>query len=117
MREAKFEGAFTFIFSPREGTPAARYPDETDPSVKSERLQRLNELVTVGSLEGNKRFENEIVEVLVEGTSKTDSAILTGYTAHNKLVNFKGDLKYIGEIVKVKITKAYSWHLAGEIVE
>lgn len=117
VREAKFEGAFTFIFSPREGTPAARYPDETDPSVKSERLQRLNELVTVGSLEGNKRFENEIVEVLVEGTSKTDSAILTGYTAHNKLVNFKGDLKYIGEIVKVKITKAYSWHLAGEIVE
>jgi tRNA-2-methylthio-N6-dimethylallyladenosine synthase len=117
VREAKFEGAFTFIFSPREGTPAARYPDETDPSVKSERLQRLNELVTVGSLEGNKRFENKIVEVLVEGTSKTDSAILTGYTAHNKLVNFKGDLKYIGEIVKVKITKAYSWHLAGEIVE
>ena len=89
VREAKFEGAFTFIFSPREGTPAARYPDETDPSVKSERLQRLNELVTVGSLEGNKRFENKIVEVLVEGTSKTDSAILTGYTAHNKLVNLK----------------------------
>ena len=83
--------------------------------MKSERLQRLNELVTVGSLEGNKRFENKIVEVLVEGT-KTDSAILTGYTAHNKLVNFKGDLKYIGEIVKVKITKAllaFSW----EIVE
>lgn len=117
VKEAKFEGAFTFIFSAREGTPAARFPDNTDLAVKSERLQILNDLINEGFLAGNKRFENEIVEVLVEGTSKTDKSILTGYTPHNKLVNFKGELKHIGEIVKVKITKAYSWHLAGEIVE
>lgn len=117
VKEADFEGAFTFIFSPREGTPASKFVDETPTEVKKERLQRLNKLINDGYARGNKRFEGEIVEVLVEGTSSKDERVLTGYTPHNKLVNFNGDLDLIGKMVKVKIEKAYTWHLKGTIVE
>ena len=116
VRECEFEGAFTFIFSPREGTPASKYEDNTPLEVKKERLYRLNELINEGYLKGNKRFEGEVVKVLVEGTSPKDQSILTGYTPHNKLVNFPGDESLIGKIVDVKIEKAFTWHLRGKIV-
>jgi tRNA-2-methylthio-N6-dimethylallyladenosine synthase len=113
LRKAEFEGAFTFIFSPREGTPAAKYQDDLDPAVKKERLLTLNELVNEGYLRGNKRFEGKIVKVLVDGPSDKDPGLLTGYTEHNKLVNFPGSKDLIGKIVDVKIEKAYTWHLRG----
>lgn len=116
VKEAEFDGAFTFIFSPREGTPASKFEDNTPMAVKKERLQRLNKLVNEGYARGNKRFEGEIVEVLVEGTSTKDETVLTGYTPHNKLVNFNGSLELIGQMVKVKIEKAYTWHLRGTLV-
>ncbi|HEY8395882.1 MAG TPA: tRNA (N6-isopentenyl adenosine(37)-C2)-methylthiotransferase MiaB [Bacilli bacterium] len=115
VREAEFEGAFTFIFSPREGTPAANYPDDIDKSVKKERLLTLNKLVNEGYLRGNKRFEGKTVKVLVDGPSQKDPELLSGYSEHNKLVNFQGDKSLIGEIVDVKIEKAYTWHLRGII--
>jgi tRNA-2-methylthio-N6-dimethylallyladenosine synthase len=117
VKEADFEGAFTFIFSPREGTPAAKYEDETPDVVKKERLQTLNKLVNEGFLKGNKRFEDSIVKVLVDGFSKSNESILAGYTEHNKLVNFKGDISMIGQIVDVHITKAFTWHLQGDIIK
>ncbi len=116
VNEAGFEGAFTFIFSPREGTPASKFEDNTSDEVKKERLLELNKLINEGFARGNKRFEGEIVEVLVEGTSSKNEKVLTGYTLHNKVVNFEGDLNLIGKLVNVKIEKAYSWHLKGVII-
>lgn len=116
VRKADFEGAYTFIFSPREGTPAAELEDNLSKEVKKERLLTLNKLINEGYAKGNKRFEGEIVEVLVEGFSdKKDT--LTGYTPNNKLVNFVGKEELIGTLVNVKIEKAFSWHLRGKLVE
>lgn len=115
VRKVDFEGAFTFIFSPREGTPAAKYQDDLDPKIKKERLHRLNKLINEGYLRGNQRFEGKTVKVLVEGPSQKNPELLSGYTEHNKLVNFAGDESLIGKIVDVKIEKAYTWHLRGII--
>lgn len=116
VEKAGFEGAFTFIYSKREGTPAASFPDSISDEVKKERLLQLNEKINEGFLKGNLRFENQILDVLVEGYSEKDPTMLTGYTPHEKLVNFEGTSDLIGKVVKVKITKAYSWHLRGELV-
>ena len=113
----KFEGAFTFIYSPREGTPAATYPNPLTEEEKHQRLLTLNETINKYYLEGNKRFENTIVKVLVDGRSKNNDNMFTGYSEHNKLVNFEADDSCVGKIIDVKITKAYSWHLLGEIVK
>lgn len=116
VRKADFEGAYTFIFSPREGTPAAKYEDNLAKETKKMRLLTLNKLINEGYAKGNKRFEGETVKVLVEGFSdKKDT--LSGYTPHNKLVNFVGDESLIGKVIDVKIEKAFSWHLRGKIVE
>ena len=117
VEKAKFEGAFTFIYSPREGTPAAKFKDDLDPQVKKERLYKLNELVNQGYLEGNLRFQNEVVEVLVDGPSKNNPEILAGYTPHQKLVNFKAPESYIGKIVNVRIKEVKTWYMMGEIVQ
>jgi len=117
IQRCRFEGAFTFIYSPREGTPAAKYEDNVPNEEKKSRLQRLNKLVNDGYLIGNKRFEGKIVKVLVDGLSKNNDNILAGYTENNKLVNFPGDESLIGEIVDVNIVTARTWHLVGEQVE
>ena len=115
VKEAGFEGAYTFIFSKREGTPAFKYENNVLPKEAKERLLKLNEEINQGFLKGNKRFEKEIVKVLVDGFSDKDESVLSGYTEHNKLVNFNGDKSLIGKIANVKITKAYTWHLKGEL--
>ncbi len=112
----EFEGAFTFIYSPRIGTPAAKYPNPLTEEEKKQRLLTLNKKINEYTLKGNKRFEGEVVEVLVDGFSKTDPEMLTGYTQHNKLINFKGNEELIGTIVKVKVKKSFTWHLLGELV-
>ena len=117
VRKADFEGAYTFIYSKRKGTPAASFDEQIDDSVSKERLYTLNKLINEGFAKGNKKFEGEVVEVLVEGHSENKEKLLTGYSRHNKVVNFKGDDSLIGKIVNVKITKAFSWHLRGELVE
>lgn len=117
VRRCRFEGAYTFIYSPREGTPAAKYEDLTSHEEKKDRLNRLMDLVNEGYLVGTKRFEGKTVKVLVDGTSKHKEDVLAGYTENNKLVNFKGSQDLIGKIVKVYITEAKTWHLIGEIVE
>ena len=116
VRKVGFEGAYTFIYSPREGTPAATYPNPLTEAEKKERLLKLNELINEGFAMGNKRFEGEVVEVLVDGVSDKDPNMLTGYTPHEKVVNFAGKTDLIGQIVKVKIEKAYSWHLRGKLL-
>ena len=115
VEKAQFEGAFTFVFSKREGTPAATFEDDTPEEVKKQRLYLLNERVNHGYLKGNERFVGEVVKVLVDGVSKYDDEVLAGYTEHNKLVNFKGDPSLIGQIVNVKVTLAKTWFLMGEL--
>ncbi|MBM7572102.1 tRNA (N6-isopentenyl adenosine(37)-C2)-methylthiotransferase MiaB [Aquibacillus albus] len=117
MEEVGFESAYTFIYSPREGTPAARWEDNVPMEVKKERLQRLNALVNKQSAEAMKKYEGQTVKVLVEGESKKDPNVLSGYTERNKLVNFVAPKSVIGEIVNVKILKAKTWTLDGELVE
>jgi len=116
VTEVGFDGAFTFIYSPREGTPAAKMEDNVTAVEKKDRLYRLNELINDSSLAGNMKFQNQIVEVLVEGPSKNDDAIMSGYTRHQKLVNFKADPTVIGQIVDIRITEAKTWHLFGELI-
>ncbi|HLR89053.1 MAG TPA: tRNA (N6-isopentenyl adenosine(37)-C2)-methylthiotransferase MiaB [Atopostipes sp.] len=117
MEEVGFEAAYTFIYSPREGTPAAARKDDVPMEVKKQRLYRLNELVNKQSAEAMKAYQGETVKVLVEGESKKDPDVLAGYTERNKLVNFKGPKSAIGEIVNVKITDAKTWSLDGVMVE
>ena len=112
----KYDSAFTFIYSPRENTPASKLEDNTPLSVKEKRLYKLNELVNKYSLESNLKMLNQTYNVLVEGESNKEG-MLCGYTETNKLVNFKGDKTRIGDIVKVKILDAKSFSLDGEIVE
>ena len=110
----KFDGAFTFIYSPREGTPAAKMKDNVPFEEKQQRLERLNEIVREKALKQNQRFLNQVVDVLVDGVSKKDETMMTGYTAHQKLINFKGRKEDVGQIVKVKVTEAKTWALKGE---
>ncbi|GIN91201.1 tRNA-2-methylthio-N(6)-dimethylallyladenosine synthase [Siminovitchia terrae] len=116
-KEVGFEIAYTFIYSPRDGTPAAKMKDNVSMEVKKERLQRLNQLVNELSAEAMKKFEGQVVEVLVEGESKNNPDVLAGYTRKNKLVNFKGPKSAIGQLVNVKIVEAKTWTLDGVMVE
>lgn len=118
VQNAKFEGAYTFIYSKREGTPAASMPDNITEEEKHKRLEELNIYVNQGYLEGHKRFLNQVVEVLVDGPSKNGEGMMCGYTPHLKLTHFKcEDLSLIGQIVKVKITEAKTWFMIGELCE
>ena len=114
----KYDSAFTFIYSPRVGTPAAKLmeSDLTPLEEKEQRLYKLNELINDYSLTSNQRLINTTQLVLVEGFSSKEGELF-GYTETNKLVNFKGDLNSIGKIVKVKILDAKSFSLDGEQVE
>lgn len=118
VQNAKFEGAYTFIYSKREGTPAASMPDDITEEEKHKRLEELNIYVNQGYLEGHKRFINQVVEVLVDGPSKNGEGMMCGYTPHLKLTHFKcEDLSLIGQIVKVKITEAKTWFMIGELCD
>lgn len=116
VNECKYDSAYTFIYSPRVGTPAARMEDNIPLSVKEERLQRLNELVNKYSKESNDKYLNKIVPVLIDGKSEKEG-MLCGYSDTNKLVNVKADKSYIGKIVNVKITNVKTWSLDGELCE
>lgn len=115
VEKCKYDSAFTFIFSPREGTPAAKMEDNISLDVKNNRLYRLNDLVNVYAALNNQKYLNKEVEVLIEGLSNKDGYLM-GYTDTMKLTNVKADKKYIGQIVKVKITDVKTWSLTGEII-
>jgi tRNA-2-methylthio-N6-dimethylallyladenosine synthase len=113
--EVGYDGAFTFIYSPRRGTEAATFTDGLVPhEVAVERMERLVEVVQRRARERAQRFVGRTLDVLVEGTSRTDASRLRGRTTHNKVVNFDG-LASTGEIVPVEITAATSQTLSGEM--
>ena len=111
----KYDSAFTFIFSPREGTPAAKMKDDTPLDVKEDRLHRLNELVNKYALEANLQYLGKVVPVLLENVSEKNSDMLAGYTDTMKLVNVKASKDMLGKIVDVKITDVKTWSMDGEI--
>ncbi len=116
MDYCKFDQVFSFIFSPRSSTPAASFDDSIPMEVKKERLARLNEKIKHYAHENNQKYINKTVNVLVDGPSKKDKTIFSGYTEQNKLVNFTGKDVLTGQIVPVKIHEAKSWFLVGELM-
>ena len=117
VNTCKYDGAFTFIYSPRENTPAAKMKNDLTEAEKEDRLHRLNELVNKYSKESNERMLNTIQKVLVIGVSEKDSNKVCGYTENMKLVNVAAPKDTIGQIINVKITDAKSFSLDGEIIE
>ena len=115
VEECKYDGAFTFIYSPREGTPAAKMEDSIPMEVKEERLQRLNKLVNEYSNMNNQKYLNTLQKVLLVGVSEKDTNKLYGYTETMKLVNVECDHSLLGEIVDVTITDAKSFSLDGKV--
>jgi len=113
VEEIGYDGAFTFVFSPRRGTEAAKLPDHVPHDVKVARMERLVEAVQRRGRERAERFVGRTLEVLVEGPSRTDPSRLRGRSRQNKVVNFAG-LGSPGELVDVRITAATSQTLAGE---
>lgn len=116
VKEVGYDSAYTFIYSPREGTPAAVMEDNVPMEVKKARLQRLNDAIIENSRRSNDKVAGTIVEVLVEGESKNNAHVLAGRTRSNKLVHFEGSADLIGTFVFVEITDAMTWYIKGNIV-
>ena len=113
--ELKYDLAYTFIYSPRVGTPAAIMKDDTPEEVKKERLAKLNEIINKSANENNQKYLGKKVPILIEGKSDKENKYM-GYTDTMKLVNVACDKKYLGKIVNVLITGVKTWSLDGEIV-
>lgn len=117
VNTCQFDSAFTFIFSPRIGTPASKMADDISLEVKEARLQQLNELINKYSKQHNDAYIGKIVPVLLEDISTKKQDRLKGYTDTMKLVNVKAPISYLGKIVNVKITDVKTWSMDGEIVD
>lgn len=116
VRYCKYDNAFTFIFSARPGTPASRMHDSIDMETKRKRLATLNKTWNDLALEKNKAYIGRTVTVLVDGPSKKDENVYSGYTDTQKLVNFKGENLQAGDFVEVKILDAKTFSLDGVAV-
>ena len=115
LEECKFDNAFTFIYSEREGTPALKLKGAVPMDEREERLQRVNEIVNKYFLENNKKLLGKKVSVLVEGISKKKN-IYFGYSDTNKLINFSSSKELeLGSIVDVLIDEAHTWSLDGRV--
>ncbi len=114
VNTCKYDSAYTFIFSPRIGTPAEKMKDDVTLEEKNKRLHILNEIVNKYALEANKKYLGKVVPVLIEGNSEKGD-MLMGYTDTMKLVNVIGDKKYIGHIVDVEIIDVKTWSMDGKI--
>lgn len=117
VHTCQYDGAFTFIFSPREGTPASKMKDDTPLKEKEERLHRLNEVVNAYSNQKNQEYVGKVVSVLVQGVSEKDASKVYGYTETMKLVNVEATKDTIGTIILVLITEAKSFSLDGKMAE
>jgi tRNA-2-methylthio-N6-dimethylallyladenosine synthase len=113
VEEVRYDGAFTFVYSPRAGTEAASMPDQVPDELKRERIGRLVEVVQRIAHERNEERIGRVEEVLVEGASRTEPALLRGRTRRNTTVNFRGAASP-GDLVDVEITAGTSTTLHGE---
>ncbi len=115
VKKVDFQGAFTFIYSKRTGTPAASMENQVDPQIIQDRFNRLMATVDKIVLNNMKQYENRTLEVLVESQRKNDHTILSGRTEYSTLVHFKGDPSLIGTYVDVHITEGKPYYTLGEI--
>ena len=115
IEDCRFDSSFSFIFSPRPGTPAAALHDDTPHAVKLARLQQVQAAIDVNV----KRFGQALVDttqrVLVEGASRKNASELMGRTACNRVVNFEGDARLIGRMIDLRITRSLAYTLRGEV--
>jgi tRNA-2-methylthio-N6-dimethylallyladenosine synthase len=116
VEEVGYDGAFTFVYSPRQGTEAAAMPEQIPEEVKRERIERLIDVVQHVAADRNRQRIGGVEEVLVEGPSRTDPALLRGRTRRNTTVNFTGGAR-AGELVSVRIDEASSTTLRGAQLE
>lgn len=114
VRKVGFDSAFTFLYSIRKGTPAEKYTEQVPEDVKHERFNRLVDMVNRISAEKNSALVGQVTEVLAEGKSKTNPALLAGRTGGHKLVNFTADQDVTGQMVKVLITDSTTFSLTGK---
>ncbi|MBW7473212.1 tRNA (N6-isopentenyl adenosine(37)-C2)-methylthiotransferase MiaB [Paenibacillus oenotherae] len=117
MREVGFHSAYTYIYSPRAGTPAAEMDDNVPEDIKKKRLQRLNALIAELSKEAHEKLTGQVFEVLVEGQSKNNPNVLSGRTRTNKLVHLEGPQEWIGQFVHVRVTETQTWYIKGEPID
>ncbi|WP_281887526.1 tRNA (N6-isopentenyl adenosine(37)-C2)-methylthiotransferase MiaB [Paenibacillus sp. YYML68] len=117
VKEVGFDMAFTFIYSPREGTPAADMEDDIPYEVKQARLVRLNDTLNVFSKASNERLKGQTLEVLIEGESKNNPNVLAGRTRTNKLVHVEAPKELIGQFVHVHITETPTFYIKGDWVK
>ncbi len=115
LEKARFDNAFSFLYSPRKNTAASELTDNLTHREKENRLQRLNQVQHRISKEINEDLAGKSVELLVEGESKGNPEIQSGRTRTNKLVHFKSNKDLTGKLVRVKITEVRTWNLVGEI--
>ncbi len=115
LRRARYDRIFSFIYSPRKGTPAAEMPDQISDEVKNERFSRLVALQNEISLEKNREMLGKTVRVLCDGVSKNDPSMLEGRTEQDKIVIFKGDATLAGQFVELTVTRVETFNLYGEI--
>ena len=116
IEELKFDQSFSFIYSKRPGTPAANIEDEIPLSVKKQRLYRLQETINGFASEVSQAMVGTVQSVLVEGTSKKDVNQLAARTENNRIVNFDGNPRLIGQLIDIEITEANRNSLKGNII-
>jgi len=116
IHDVRFDNSFSFIFSPRPGTPAANLADETPHDVKLRRLQELQAVINRNIRDISEERVGTVQRLLVEGISKRDGSELMGRTECNRVVNFPGHERLIGQLITVKITEARTYTLRGEVV-
>lgn len=114
VEKVKYDLAYTFIYSKREGTPAAIMDDPITMETKKQRLSKLNSLINKYAKESNEKMLNTVADVLIISPSEKANKFM-GYTDNMKLVNVSCSEEYLGKIIKVKITGAKTWSLDGEI--
>ncbi|MEW9124657.1 MAG: tRNA (N6-isopentenyl adenosine(37)-C2)-methylthiotransferase MiaB, partial [Thermotaleaceae bacterium] len=116
VKQVEYDSAFTFLYSVREGTPAAKLTEQIPEDVKHTRFNKLLDVLNTISAKKNSLYKDKVVEILVEGESKNDDTKLMGRTRTNKLVNFSGEKEMIGKLVQVKITEAKTFSLEGIVI-
>jgi tRNA-2-methylthio-N6-dimethylallyladenosine synthase len=116
MERVKFDDLFSFKYSARKGTRAAEFQNQVEERIKQDRLSILQQIQREITFQKNLTFEGKVEGVLVEGRSKQSDREVAGRTRSNKIVNFPGDINLAGQLVSVKILKAYPHSLRGEIL-
>ena len=115
-REVHYDSAFTFIYSPRNNTPAAKITDNVSGTEKVKRFKELVKALEEDIMKHSENMIGKVYDVLVEGPSEKNKEMLSAYTEKNKLVHFKGDINLVGQIVKVKILESHTYSMIGELV-